>query len=903
MTLTVLVAVAAFIVLTGSVTQSRLETNRTVNANYRGSYDILVRPRGTHTAIESATGLVRPNYLSGIYGGITQAQLKTVQRIKGVGVAAPIAMVGELLETVDYPVDVTRYLKPDGRDVIRFSSRYISRHGAAASVGPSGYVYVTPSSLTESTLSGNPNDTSGPREKTGPDSDVPVCTYSATGTRDASPFTSAHLWTNSCWGRAGGGAGSGWSELGPGRYAAVIRWSFPVTLAAIDPLAESAMTGLNRTVSGGRYLTAQDGPTRLTGRQSGVVNVPVIASDATAVDEQLRLKVESLPPAAVSIVLTGGVRDATRAEIMALPGTHAGEVTVDAGDVLKSWLLQAAAAPPTVDGYWTPGQVKYSASVTGVLTPTPVSLPNSTWRSDMNTGGGGYAAVPPDAADTSFRTLTPHKLLTKAANADALAIPQLDVVGSFDPRKIAGYSALSKVPLETYEEPEAAPGDPLTRQRLGGKALAPDLNPAGYLQSPPLLITTLDSVRAFSDPAAFTDTHPTAPVSVIRVRVAGVEGADAASRERVRLVAQEIQRTTGLDVDVTIGSSPAPTLVRLPASRLGSPALTVSESWVKKGVATRIVQAINAKSAALFALILLACALVVMNAAGASVRVRRAELGVLACLGWRPATLFRSVLLELLVIGLAGGIGGALVALPVAAAVGSPLGPARTALAVPVAVSLALVAALGPAVRAAYASPANGVRPPGRASIRRVRLRGTATMSAAAVLRTPARTLTAALGLAVGVGTLTGLLTIRLAFRSQVVGSLLGNAVALQVRTPDLVAAATVALLGLVAIVDLLYLDVREQARYYAALAAAGWRDIALVKLVVLQAVIVGLLGATAGGALALFVVSRLGPDESQAVWTAVAVAVGGVVAAGLAALLPATMIGRLPVARLLAED
>ena len=51
-------------------------------------------------------------------------------------------------------------------------------------------------------------------------------------------------------------------------------------------------------------------------------------------------------------------------------------------------------------------------------------------------------------------------------------------------------------------------------------------------------------------------------------------GADATSRERLRVTAERIAERTGLQVDVTAGSSPTPLLVDLPASRLGRPAVT-----------------------------------------------------------------------------------------------------------------------------------------------------------------------------------------------------------------------------------------------------------------------------------------------------------------------------------------
>lgn len=54
------------------------------------------------------------------------------------------------------------------------------------------------------------------------------------------------------------------------------------------------------------------------------------------------------------------------------------------------------------------------------------------------------------------------------------------------------------------------------------------------------------------------------------------------------------------------------------------------------------------------------------------------------------------------------------------------------------------------------------------------------------------------------------------AFEGEVAGSLLGDAVSVQVRSSDYAAAAVAALLGAAAVADVLYLNVRERAAEYA---------------------------------------------------------------------------------------
>ncbi|WP_433303942.1 hypothetical protein ACQP2F_13460 [Actinoplanes sp. CA-030573] len=90
----ILIATTGFTVLTGTTRAARLQVTSTVQGNSRAAYDILVRPQGARTPLEDASSLVRPNYLSGIFGGITAAQYARIGAVPGVEVAAPIAMAG-----------------------------------------------------------------------------------------------------------------------------------------------------------------------------------------------------------------------------------------------------------------------------------------------------------------------------------------------------------------------------------------------------------------------------------------------------------------------------------------------------------------------------------------------------------------------------------------------------------------------------------------------------------------------------------------------------------------------------------------------------------------------------------------------------------------------------------------
>jgi putative ABC transport system permease protein len=393
------------------------------------------------------------------------------------------------------------------------------------------------------------------------------------------------------------------------------------------------------------------------------------------------------------------------------------------------------------------------------------------------------------------------------------AIPEPRAVGEFDPGKVRAFDPLSEVPLGPYQPTAAAPANAASRKALDGQDLLPSLNLGGYVSQPVQLITTLSALPALENSAVFKgDLHASDPISVIRVRVAGITGPSPVSLERIKEVAQLIAVRTHLTVDIVSGSSPAPTAVSLPAGAFGQPPLLLTEDWVKKGVAVAILAAVDKESVLLFTLILVVCALFVANSATAAVRSRRRELGVLACLGWTRPRIYAAVLGELALLGLGAGVAGGALSLPLAAALQLHVSLGRAILAVPAAVALAVAAGGVPAWLASRAEPIAAIGPPVLPARRARRMGGVTGLAVVNVLRTPGRSLVGAFSLAVGVAALTMLTAVTLAFRGTVVGSLLGNAVAVQVRGVDYVAVAATIALGVMAVADVLFLNIRERA-------------------------------------------------------------------------------------------
>ncbi|MGI8713970.1 MAG: FtsX-like permease family protein [Solirubrobacteraceae bacterium] len=551
-----------------------------------------------------------------------------------------------------------------------------------------------------------------------------------------------------------------------------------------------------------------------------------------------------------------------------------------------------------IQNYWSSGPTRYRQLGARELAPLPVRNPLSVWRSDYESTG--VVDAPIDSELTGYRPLRRHVGLLAG---NTIQLPTLKAVGQFDPARLPGFSPLSQLPQETYSPPVAAPADARTRALLHGQNLLPDSNLTGYLQPPPLLLTDLNSLPAFSESTVFPNGNSTDPISVIRVRVAGVHGPDPLSRERVRLVAQRIAQATGLRVDITIGSSPTPVRIDLPATP-HRPALELSEGWVKKGVSISILHAVDRKSQILLGLILVVAVLFLTNAASASVRARRTELGVLAAVGWSRLSLFTVVIGELAAIGLAGGVTGALLALAVSAALGDHLALTTAAVAVPAALAISAAAGLIPALRACTLEPVAAVRPPVLEAGRAWHARSISQLSLINLLRAPGRSLLGALSLAIGVFALTVLVGATLAFKNLLIGTLLGGAVSLQVSSSDYAAVAIIIVLAAAAVADVLFLSQRERASELATLRATGWNSRSLNRLVITEGAWIALLGSLLGGGLGLTATAILSHTLPPTLLLTTAAAIAaGILAGTLAALAPSLWLARLPTASLLTAE
>jgi putative ABC transport system permease protein len=892
----ILVAVSSFVILTGTVKSQKLQVTRDVANNYRSSYDILVRPRGSTGPLEKTAALVRPNFLSGQYGGISLEQVRQIAAIPGVEVAAPVAVLGQTMRSVVVPVDVGNVLGARDHAMVRFRLNGTARNSTAHTNNQNGYLYLTreplssvdsPSSATVATSPAQIEHRNGHA--------ITACLASDARGQPTSP---AAAFQERCW-SARSPAGSSGSS---GTPRVEMLFSLPLTVEAVDPAAEALLTGLDRATVQGRGLTENDSFSTDVQGPAPIAAATAVMASQLPFDFQAKITVDELTETTANQVLATQDASARRRLVLsATPLRTVKTIERDAAQTYRSDIVanvdaHAAAADQSlmVQSFTRPADVTYTGA--SPLSPTVVLFDPTAWRA--NADADEFLPAPSSVTDTGYRRIAVER---KSAQDTFVSFR---IVGTYDPERLPKPSRLNEVPLETYRASTLEGADAASRAVLGDKPMRPDLNPAGYVQSPPALLMSLKALPLFWK--TFSGLDQKAPVSSVRIRVGGITGLDPVAREKIRQIADRIQAQTSLDVDITIGASLQNRRVALPATASGTPALLLNERWTKKGVAVAITEALDVKSLLLFILILASSALSVALIATASVAARRRELATLACLGWPAGRLGTMLAAELLILGLGAGTLGAIVSWPIAHALGISVAWWQFILAVPLGALLALLPGLAATVTASRIAPVDAFRPrpERRYHHGRLSLTGPTALGLIMTGRRPGRAALGSLAVALAVASAVLLATIVRAFNGAVVGSFLGDAVALQVRAPDIAATIIIAVLGLTAVATVLLLALGEDAPAFAALQATGWSDRSLALTLLTQAAAIGLLGALLGSGLALGATAQvIGPITAPVLAIAAIVAVAALAICAFAALLPALLIRRLPTAQILARE
>jgi cell division protein FtsX len=788
-----------------------------LQAYWRTTYDILVRPSGSRSLLEEKYGLVEANHLSGIPGGITFEQYEAIKAIPGVEVAAPIAMIGyipQLARTDDMQLPATPgvYLVEEVftvDDGARLSER-----------GPRQHFYY-----------------------------VGADTAARLGTAD-SPIVN---------------------------HPAPVRgfFEFPFLVAGIVPSQEAALIGLDQALIEGEYLIDDEPinlmPARFYTVPDKELIAPVLINNDTYVSMtvSVQLKRVELPPEVSDFeaIMTHGGNH----YLATLPAEVIDVQEMDTRVAYRRLLEQLGSGPGAIapSAWDIPSRIMYREIEppfrhNGLV--LEIVLPESQqrmWQSNYRSFTG------PDAEEAGF-----------------LAAFGLGKRGIFDIERIPRPADVSRVPLETYYPPVATLYYSEEGLPLEPRTLRPTTDPSGYIQSPPLVLTTLEAAHAIRGEDA---------ISAVRVRVGSIDELTPAAQRKIETIAGEIARVTTLEVDIMVGSSPTRILVHVPGVGY------VEEQWIQKNVTIAYQERVQTGHLLLMATLLGIGGLFVLDLAWAEVIARRRTIALQKALGWRSSSVFAQVLGQMLLVGLAA----ALLSLPLAAALiwllDWVMPPLAWLAGVPLlVVVLSLLGGLYPAWLAARVPPIVGLRQGGEngrsATARFLSPTSLLFLAWQGLTRRWSRSLLGALTAALSAALLVLLLSVTLEQQGALSGTLLGEFILVRIEGYHYAIVAIGFALAALSLANSLLAGVLERRREIGVLKAVGWRTVAVTRLFISEGVLLGLLGGVTGAILGLAVFAGLYEALSQnLLWIALVGIVVPVIVGTLAATYPARVAASVP--------
>ena len=425
--------------------------------------------------------------------------------------------------------------------------------------------------------------------------------------------------------------------------------------------------------------------------------------------------------------------------------------------------------------------------------------------------------------------------------------------GIYDIEELVTPENISQVPLETYYSPNIILQYDESGEAITPITLSPTFNTKGYITSPPIALTTIpvSNRRGFNTKV---------PISAIRVQVSGIDDFTSEAQSRIETVAAEIIERTGLDVDITVGSSPKKILIYLPTVDPVPPIGYAEEGWVQMGLSYSLAQEIKRINILLFLVMFIVAGLYILNTSLVSTLGRQREIALQKALGWRDSSVFFQVVLEGAIIGLGAGVLGFVGAIGLASLFKLDMPIERAVLVLPMSIGLCLIGSLIPAYIASKT-------PPGR-KLTRGEISGKSILSFQnpavvflalhEVLRRRARALLAILTILTSTALITIYIGSIIYSQSYLAGTFLGDHILVHIGGFQLAIAGISFLVAGIAIADILLITVIERRHEIGILKAIGWRSADITRLFLYEGVFFGLSGGITGVFLGIILVSTI---------------------------------------------
>src|SRR5712691_10808365 len=635
-----LLAACSLILLSATTQTTLVRGNQIISQNWRPTYDLVVLPPQAKIPSDPR---VPSDLIAGYGGGMSFKQYNQVKKLAGIEVAAPIAYVGYIQMPVP-TIYFSDHSYPTGYYQLDWTLTAFNGLHHIVELQERDMIYI---------VSGN-------------DSTTPV--------RDTSNTSSQ---PSDVLGAFGGQINEEIDEVGNAPVSMSPNGTGTFLLAAIDPAAENQLVHLDKSISAGRMLTEQD-TVHLDSRIPGNpfvypgFNKP-IPTEAIPMLIHRQLPGQITLKATLTLLYHGSM---TADQILAKggiaylqqrpdkqiiftgtvplvqndPRRFSGRGLLWNGHTWQSYLpISSRGAQPyyvlDFSSASAPASVSYAPATAPDGSPSSTLVPTGTQRGEV-----------------MFRALIPLHTV-KSTNNMRTDSPDVfynyEAVGEFTDNGLTAQinNPLNWLPENTYAASPVvlrydAQGHPITPTTF-----LPTTNPAGFIVQPPLALTTIAAARELVGEHC---------ISAIRVRVAGVVTPNQESWKHIHQVAQEIRQQTGLQVVVTLGSSPQPTLVYVLGVHGGdvgagqniAPIGWVEERWIHIGVGLSYLNQLGSTRMLLLGAVLAVCLGYLAVAFSALVSSQRRDFAIFSVLGWRPWQPIRLFLAQALILAIGGGILG-----------------------------------------------------------------------------------------------------------------------------------------------------------------------------------------------------------------------------------------------------
>ena len=565
----------------------------TLQNRWKVSYHILVSPSGTSITDEK-NGLMEPNLPGGITGGITLEQLQRIKNIPEIDVAAPLAVIG--YSRVDFNLAERAELSKKG--IYRRSIKINSNNGVEDQVTTLLSDYVT---------------------------------YGAWQSSDTSQQYGVHNLNGNL----------------------VDQYAYDYTLiAGVDPIEENKLVGLEQAVipfpnGDNWYFDGSDSSqVRILDNSyfgsNKIIELPILVSNQLLANKTFSYQYDRLDlPFDTEEQATATMEEVKRGGLI----HYLDQVKTDFSQVYTFPSEQVA---PQLFASLTNTGDSPGLLLSQKATPLSFNVVPSPY---LERWSYAYHLEQHEEIDFSISSqfpefYRPYEKLEDPDHPNAATAFVLfpKYIGMYDPTKLNISKDIENLfPMDTYSTPAAKyviddEGRPVNPQL----SVSSINNPLGLMTSPPTMLTTLEAASLIIGDK---------PISVIRVKVDGVDEITEANRHKLEQIAAMIREQTGLSTDITFASSPQTVLIHIPKSGTQTALGWIEQQWFKLGDTYTLVNEVTVGFSGMLLLVVIVAIIYVLTTNLVSFLIRKKQFAVLLSIGWRHSQLNRLLVTEALVIG------------------------------------------------------------------------------------------------------------------------------------------------------------------------------------------------------------------------------------------------------------